>query len=133
MYKKPKHELSMLIIGVLMLVAGCVMFFSRIGVSSGFGNFSMFGRTMSLGVFFVPFILGLVCMVLFSKKMWPKVLTVLSMVAMIVAFIASLNLRYYESLTYTIICLVLIFVGGALCIKVLVIDDPDRGSGPGRL
>ena len=70
-------------------------------------------------------ILGIILWVLYPKSMWPKVIFWVSIVGMILYVISLFtpNLKRNISLLEIIIQILLIFIGGALSFKKLVMED----------
>jgi len=118
----------LLLLGIGMLGVGLFLFFSRISLTTGHQLWGYFGDRNFLGMLFIPFILGIVLWVLFSKNIWPKILTWVSVVAMVICVISSLRFRYTYDAFSTIMMVILIFVGGALTLKKLYIDSPKRAK-----
>lgn len=128
MENKPGKEFGLLLLGLGMLFGGLALFFLRINVTSGQLYWGLFGNRGLSGIIFIPFILGIILMVLFSKSIWPKILTGLGVLAIVLGVISTMTFRFSANMFETITYMILIFVGGALCLKILVIDDPKRGS-----
>lgn len=128
MENKPGKEFGLLLLGLGMLFGGLALFFLRINVTSGQLYWGLFGNRGLSGIIFIPFILGIILMVLFSKNIWPKILTGLGVLAIVLGVISTMTFRFSANMFETITYMILIFVGGALCLKILVIDDPKRGS-----
>ena len=128
MENKPGKEFGLLILGLGMLFGGLALFFLRINVTSGQLYWGLFGNRGLSGIIFIPFILGIILMVLFSKSIWPKILTGLGVLAIVLGVISTMTFRFSANMFETITYMILIFVGGALCLKILVIDDPKRGN-----
>lgn len=119
----------LLLLGLGMLGAGLVLFFSQVQLRTvGYSFWGFVGNRNITGVLFIPLILGIVLWVLFSKSIWPKILTWVSVVAMILCVISSLRFEFHADGFTTIMYIILIFVGGALTLKKLYIDSPNRNS-----
>ena len=119
----------LLLLGIGMLAVGLVIFFSGVTVTTGHQSFwGFFGNMNVTGVLFIPLILGIVLWVLFSKSIWPKILTWVSVIAMVMSVLTSLRFTYYNNAFATIMYIILIFVGGALTLKKLYIDSPKRAK-----
>ncbi|MFG6326506.1 MAG: hypothetical protein K1W00_06620 [Lachnospiraceae bacterium] len=132
MEKKNGKEFGLLLLGLGMLFGGLVLFFLRIEVSSRPLLWGLFGSGARLsGLIFIPFILGLVLMVMFSKSIWPRILTGLGVLFIVLSVISTMDFYYRGSMFETIMYIIMIFLGGALCLKILIIDDPNRGKGGG--
>lgn len=86
------------------------------------------GNRNVTGVLFIPLILGIVLWVMFPKNIWPKILTWVSVVAMILSVVSSLRFDFSSNAYTTIIYMILIFAGGALTLKKLYIDSPRRSN-----
>ena len=128
MENKPGKEFGLLLLGLGMLFGGLALFFLRINVTSAPLYWGLFGNRGLSGIIFIPFILGIILMVLFSKSIWPKILTGLGVLAIVLGVISTMTFRFSANMFETITYMILIFVGGALCLKILVIDDPKRGN-----
>ncbi len=132
MEKKNGKEFGLLLFGLGMLFGGLVLFFLRIEVSSRPLLWGLFGSGARLsGLIFIPFIFGLVLMVMFSKSIWPRILTGLGVLFIVLSVISTMDFYYRGSMFETIMYIIMIFLGGALCLKILIIDDPNRGKGGG--
>lgn len=121
-------DFLLLLLGLGMLGVGLVLFFSKVDLTTGYQLWGLLGDRNVMGMLFIPFILGIVLWVMFSKNIWPKILTWVSVVAMIICVISSLRVRYNYDAFSTIMMVILIFVGGALTLKKLYIDSPRRSS-----
>lgn len=110
-----------LLLGLGMLVGGIALFFLRIKVSTAPLYWGLFGSNVGLnGMIFIPFIIGLVLMIMYSESIWPKILTGLSVVAIVLGVLSTLKFSFSANMFETVTYIVLIFVGGALCLKILV-------------
>ncbi len=118
----------LLLLGLGMLGVGLFLFFSRVDLTTGYQLWGFFGDRNILGMLFIPFILGIVLWVMFSKSIWPKILTWVSVISMVICVISSLRFRYHYDAFSTIMMVILIFVGGALTLKKLYIDSPRRNK-----
>lgn len=119
----------LLLVGLGMLGSGLVLFFSQVQLRTvGYSFWGFVGNRNVTGVLFIPLILGIVLWVLFSKSIWPKILTWVSVVAMILSVISSLRFEFHADGFTTIMYVILIFVGGALTLKKLYIDSPKRNK-----
>ena len=132
MNNKPGKDLALTLLGLGMLGCGLFMFLGCIEVKMGYAFWGMFdGRFTSrgIGIFFIPMILGVILWVLFPKNMWPKVLFWVSLVGMIIYVISLFtpHLKRNTTLLEVIIYVLLIFIGGALSFKKLIMEDPKRG------
>lgn len=128
MEKKSGKEFGLLLLGLGMLFGGLALFFLRINVYSRPLYWGLFGNRGLTGIIFLPFILGLVLMVMFSKSIWPKILTGLGVLAIVLGVISTMGFSFSANMFETVMYMILIFIGGALCLKILVIDDPNRGK-----
>lgn len=129
MEKKNGKEFGLLLLGMGMLFGGLVLFFIKIDVSSNTLLWGIFGSGARLsGLIFIPFILGLVLMVMFSKSIWPRILTGLGVLFIVLSIISAMRFNYRGSMFETIMYIIMIFIGGALCLKILILDDPNRGK-----
>lgn len=118
----------LLLLGLGMLGGGLVLFFSQVQLRTvGYSFWGFIGNRNVTGVLFIPLILGIVLWILFSKSIWPKILTWVSVVAMILCVISSLRFEFHADGFTTIMYIILIFGGGALTLKKLYIDSPGRG------
>lgn len=122
-------DFLLLLLGLGMLGGGLVLFFSQVQLRTvGYSFWGFVGNRNVTGVLFIPLILGIVLWVLFSKSIWPKILTWVSVVAMILSVISSLRFEFHADGFTTIMYIILIFVGGALTLKKLYIDSPRRSN-----
>ena len=132
MENKPGKDLALALLGLGMLGCGLVLFFKSITVyASDYAGFGLLGNrypVSGIGVLFIPLILGVVLWVLFPKSIWPKILFWISVVAMLLYVISLLRIRFTSNMLTTVIYVMLVFIGGALAFKKLVMDDPNRGN-----
>lgn len=133
MNNKPGKDLALALLGIGMLGCGLFLFFGSIEIKIGPAFWGFFGNGLTsrgIGIFFIPMILGVILWVLYPKNMWPKVLFWVSIVGMIIYIISLFTprLRDRTSLLEVIIYILLIFIGGALSFKKLVMEDPNRGK-----
>ena len=128
MKNRAGKDFAMLLIGLGMLGAGLVLFFRNVYVYTTDSLFWGFGsmRVGGLGLLFVPLILAIVLWVIYPKSIWPKILAGVTVVALIVGIISMIRFSLRNDLLNLVIQIILIFAGGALTLKVLVIDDPKR-------
>ena len=132
MNNKPGKDLALLMLGLGMLGCGLVLFFKSVGLHidryAGFGLLGTRYTTSGIGILFIPMIIGIVLWVLFPKNMWPKILFWLSIVAMILYVVSMFRIDYHANLFDAVTQILLVFIGGALSFKKLVMDDPNRGN-----
>ena len=119
----------LLLVGFGMLGVGLYMFFSKLHLDIGPYWWGFFGQnTNVLGILFIPFILGIVLWVFFTDSIWPKILTWVSVITMIVSVVTTLRPRYSYDAFSTITTIILIFVGGALVLKKMYLDSPKKSK-----
>lgn len=117
----------LLLLGLGMLGGGLVLFFTQVRVDTvGYSFWGIIGDRNATGILFIPLILGIVLWIMFSKNIWPKILTWVSVVAMILSVVSTLRFSFHSNAFTTIIYIILIFAGGALTLKKLYIDSPRR-------
>lgn len=118
----------LLLLGFGMLGSGIVLFFRQIELYTVNNTFwGLVGDRNLTGALFIPLILGVVLWVLFSNSIWPKILTWVSVVAIVLSVVSTLRLTFRRTDGFTtIMYLLLIFIGGALVLKKLYIDSPKR-------
>ena len=118
----------LLLLGFGMLGSGIVLFFRQIELSTVNNTFwGLVGDRNLTGALFIPLILGVVLWVLFSNSIWPKILTWVSVVAIVLSVVSTLRLTFRRTDGFTtIMYLLLIFIGGALVLKKLYLDSPKR-------
>lgn len=127
----PGRDLVLLLLGMGMVVAGLYLLFNQMQVSSSFfgGNVNFFGALgngVPSGLIIIPLIIGVVLMVLFPKKIWPKILSGLAVLIIILAVIDSVRITYKSTSFFVfLIIILLIFIGGALCLRILLNTDKD--------
>ena len=100
--------------GAIMAIAGVLVFTGHIYVAS-----NMFSRgipigkvTLNTGVLLVPFVLGVVFAFMKPKKVWPRYVIGFGLLLMLVAAMASVNLRVGRiAIASWLLILVLIFGG----------------------
>lgn len=124
--KSAKNELLQFLAGLVMLVAGLFIFSQKVVVSSSFmsSGFSMGEIRMTSGLIIVPLIIGIVWMFASGASFASKVMTGLGVFLILVAIIASTNIRLMTMTLYDwVLILVLIFGGAGLLAKVLLVGD----------
>lgn len=124
------RELTLLLLGMGMVVGGLFLLFNKLHVSSTWGGnitfFGTMGKGVPSGLIIIPLIISVVLMVIFPKKIWPKVLGGLSVLIIILAVIESVKITYQGSTFFEfLMIMLLIFIGGALCIRILFNTDKD--------
>ena len=127
------RDLLMLLLGIGMFGSGLVIFFLNVKVTSGYGR-NLWGLTGGFdvtGVMFIPIILGIILWIMFSKSIWPKILTWVGVISMVLAIISDLRITFpLDSAFSVFMYIILIFGGGALTLKKLYIDGPkNNGTG----
>jgi len=116
-------DFLLLLLGLGMLGSGLVLFFTRVELSTvNYSFWGLVGNRNITGALFIPLILGIVLWIMFPRNIWPKILTWVSIVAMILCIISSLRFYYRNDAFTTIMLMILIFAGGALTLKKLYID-----------
>lgn len=127
MNNKSGKDFLLLLVGLGMLGGGLTLFFQQVQVYMVTYSFwGYVGNRNVTGVLFIPLILGIVLWIMFTKSIWPKILTWVSVVAMILSIVSSLRFDFRSNAYTTIIYMILIFAGGALTLKKLYIDSPRR-------
>lgn len=131
MSNRAGKDFALLLVGLGMLGCGLVLFFRSINIYTvQYMFWGMGGSNIgvgNLGILFVPFILGLVLWVMYPRSMWPKILVCVSLLALIVSIISTIRFGFKNrDMLELLMYIILIFVGGALSMKVLIIDDPKR-------
>ena len=117
--KEAKNELLQFVGGVIMLVVGLYILSQKVMVSSSYGFFSLWGGRFSSGLIMVPLIIGVVS----------KVFTVLSVILIIAAIVASTRIWLVTITMYEwVLILVLIFGGAGLVAKVLFANNKSEKS-----
>mgnify|MGYP000252380609 CR=1 FL=1 len=123
--KEAKNELLQFVGGVIMLVVGLYILSQKVMVSSSYGFFSLWGGRFSSGLIMVPLIIGVVWMFASGGSFVSKVFTVLSVILIIAAIVASTRIWL---VTITMYELVLIFGGAGLVAKVLFANNKSEKS-----
>ena len=113
--KEAKNELLQFVGGVIMLVVGLYILSQKVMVSSSYGFFSLWGGRFSSGLIMVPLIIGVVWMFASGGSFVSKVFTVLSVILIIAAIVASTRIWLVTITMYEwVLILVLIFGGAGL-------------------
>lgn len=127
--KRERNELLEFLGGGAMLAAGLYLFCSKVEVSTGFfgGVIRLGGTSISSGLCVIPFIIGIVILFADPDSFLGKFISVMGMVVIIAALIATTQFRLprislYEWLMY----LILIFGGFALVARVLFAKPKDK-------
>lgn len=125
---KAGKDLALALLGLGMLGVGLFLFFGNIEIKIGPAFWGYFGNgwtSKGIGIFFIPMILGIILWVLYPNSMWPKVIFWVSIVGMILYVISLFTpqLKRGISLLEIIVQILLIFIGGALAFKKLVMED----------
>lgn len=127
--KKTGKDLLLLFVGLGMLGAGLVLFFRQVQLTTvAYSFWGLVGNRNITGALFIPLILGIVLWILFTKSIWPKILTWVSVVAMILSVLSSLRFNFHSDAFTTLMYTVLIFAGGALTLKKLYLDSSSKGD-----
>lgn len=124
-------DLLMLLLGIGMFGSGLVIFFLNVKVTSGYGHnfWGLTGGFDVTGVLFIPIILGIILWIMFSKSIWPKILTWVGVISMVLAIISDLRITFpLDSVFSVFMYIILIFGGGALALKKLYIDGPKKNN-----
>ncbi len=129
---KPGRDLQLLLLGLGMLVGGLYLLFANVSVSTNYysvgrtGFFGMISRVPS-GMIIIPFIIGIVLIVIFPKNIIPKIVTGLGLLVIVLGIIASVDIRFQaKSLFEFLMMVILIFVGAALCLRILLSDKYNK-------
>ncbi len=125
---KTGRDLQSLLLGLAMLVGGLFLLFTNIRVGTNYyslgrtGFFGMISRVPS-GMMIIPFIIGIVLIVIYPNKLIPKIVTGLGLLIIVLGIIASVKIEYIPSSFFDfLLMIVLIFVGAALCLRILLSD-----------
>ena len=122
--KEAKNELLQFVGGVIMLVVGLYILSQKVMVSSSYGFFSLWGGRFSSGL-----IIGVVWMFASGGSFVSKVFTVLSVILIIAAIVASTRIWLVTITMYEwVLILVLIFGGAGLVAKVLFANNKSEKS-----
>lgn len=125
--KEAKNELLQFVGGVIMLVVGLYILSQKVMVSSSYGFFSLWGGRFSSGLIMVPLIIGVVWMFASGGSFVSKVFTVLSVILIIAAIVASTRIWLVTITMYEwVLILVLIFGGAGLVAKVLLSEKSKK-------
>lgn len=125
----PGRDLALLILGMVLTVAGLYLFFSQVSVSSSFFGgrvdfWGIMGSGVPTGMIIIPLIIGVVLMVIFPDRIWPKVVSGLAVLIILLAIISSVRLSYNNSNFFNFILpILMIFIGAALCLRILFGTD----------
>ena len=121
--KEAKNELLQFVGGVIMLVVGLYILSQKVMVSSSYGFFSLWGGRFSSGL------IGVVWMFASGGSFVSKVFTVLSVILIIAAIVASTRIWLVTITMYEwVLILVLIFGGAGLVAKVLFANNKSEKS-----
>ncbi len=125
----PGRDLALLILGMVLTVAGLYLFFSQVSVSSSFFGgrvdfWGIMGSGVPTGMIIIPLIIGVVLMVIFPDRIWPKVVSGLAVLIILLAIISSVRLSYNNSNFFNFILpILMIFIGVALGLRILFGTD----------
>lgn len=127
----PGKDLALLILGMVMVVGGLFLLFNQLDVSSTWGGnitfFGMFGSGVPSGLIVIPLIIGVVLMVIFPKRIWPRIVSGLAVLIIILAIIDSVRITYRSTSFFVFLMIILlIFIGAALCLRILLGTDKDE-------
>lgn len=127
--KKPKHELTIFVAGILMLVAGLFILSQRVVVySSFFSGMSLWGTRISSGMVIIPLIIGIIWMFM-TSSFASKVFSALAGLLIVLAVILSTNIRLISMTLFDwILILVLIFGGLGFLGRILLADRSSEKS-----
>lgn len=127
--KREKNELLEFLFGAVMLVAGLYLFCNKVTVTTGLfsGAIRIGGFNISSGLCIVPLIFGIVLIFYNPEAFIGKLVTVLGVVVIIAAIIASTQIYLPRiSLYEWILYMVLIFGGFTMVAKVLFAKPKDK-------
>lgn len=127
----PGRDLALLILGMVMVVGGLFLLFNQLDVSSTWGGnitfFGMLGSGVPSGLIVIPLIIGVVLMVIFPKRIWPRIVSGLAVLIIILAIIDSVRITYRSTSFFVFLMIILlIFIGAALCLRILLGTDKDE-------
>lgn len=111
--KEAKNELLQFVGGVIMLVVGLYILSQKVMVSSSYGFFSLWGGRFSSGLIMVPLIIGVVWMFASGGSFVSKVFTVLSVILIIAAIVASTRIWLVTITMYEWVLILVLIFGGA--------------------
>lgn len=119
------RELMLLLLGMGMVVGGLFLLFNQLEVRTSWGGnvtfFGMLGKGVPSGLIIIPLIIGVFLMVVFPKSIWPKILSALSVLIIILAVIDSVNIVFKSTSFFVFIMMImLIFIGAGLCLRTLL-------------
>lgn len=119
---KKNNDLTLFLVGIIMLVAGLYWFMSSVTVTTGFFSFTYGGFRIG-GLVVVPFIAG-VCWVFANPSSFVgKLVMVLGIVLIIASIIAGTTFYFKSQTLYEYLVMLVCMVGGfTLVMKVLLAD-----------
>lgn len=124
MEDKQGKEMLEFIGGIVMCIAGLLLFCNRVTVTSGWGMgrisfWGLLGNGVPSGMIVIPLIIGIVIMFVIPRSIVGKIVTAAGALIIIVSIIESTRLIFIgANLFEYILMLVLIFGGAALVLKV---------------
>lgn len=125
-----KNPLLTFFVGLALLGAGLYWLFNSVTVTSGWGMgyIHFWGlATVPSGLVIVPLIVGIFWWVMKPDSFLAKALTVLGVVIIVAAIIASVHFYFNETSLYNyLIMVVMIVVGAGLLARVLLTGNGDK-------
>ena len=122
-------DLILLLIGIGMCAGGLFLFANNVTVSSfsmtrvGYWG-ALGGRTLPGGLVVLPLILGIILWIVLPKAFIGKIITILGGLFIILGVMSSVKLTFNSSSLFDyILMLILIFGGGALALRKLLVSS----------
>ena len=121
----PSSDLERFLLGLIMLIGGLYWLISKVRVTTGIWGFG-YGSYMS-GMIVIPFVIGIVWLIINHRSVIGKIITVIGAIALIFSIIASTRLYMVGTSLFTfILMLILIFGGAVMLLSVLLVRHDDK-------
>lgn len=119
---KKNNDLTLFLVGVIMLAAGLYWFMSSVTVTTGFFSFALGGFRIG-GLVVVPFIAGVFWIFANPESFIGKLLTVVGLVVIVASIIAGTTFYFKSKTLYEYLVMLVFIVGGfSLVMRVLLAD-----------
>ncbi|MBQ4067617.1 MAG: hypothetical protein IJC76_00010 [Lachnospiraceae bacterium] len=131
------RDLGLFLLGLAMCAGGLYLFLNNVVIETSlwgsnsrvdfFGTIG--GGGIPSGMITIPFIIGIVLLFFAPKSIWPKIVTGLGLLIILLGVISSTTLRFKATSSFNyILMVILIFGGAAMVLRILLMGGYSEGE-----
>ena len=115
-------------VGLYLLLDSVRVVSGGFGMLSGFGHRRGMGETISMGIIFVPFLIGVGALFFNARMRWAWWLSGLGLAAIVVEILSRIRFVMEVKTTHLLMILVMIAAGAGFLVKAYVSDRKQGGD-----